>query len=436
MNYTIKFNVPSNVKAIFRSLKYRNYRLYFVGQGISLIGTFMQQVALCWLVYRLTNSPLLLGIVGFASQIPIFIFSPFAGVIADRHNRRSMLIIIQISLIIQASILSYLVLSGHIQVWHIIILSVMRGIIDSVDMPIRQSFTVEMIENREDLSNAIAMNSIMMNMARIIGPSMTGLLIASAGEGVCFLLNAIGGIPVLISLLAMKIMSQPIKSNGRHIFSELLEGFRYVFDCSPIKYILLLVSLVSVAGVPYQILMPVFAVDIFHGGPHTLGILMAMPGLGALIGAVYLASRKTFLGLKTVIAVAAGLLGISLMCFSFSSVLWISMIILIFSGGGLIVQMASSNTVLQTLVEEEKRGRVTSFYIMFYVGLTPFGNLLAGGLTSKIGAPTTLLLGGLCCLIGAILFTIKLPLIRKKAHEIYVKKGVISKVAKGMQSAT
>lgn len=435
MNYTIRFTVPSNVKAIFRSLKYRNYRLFFGGQGISLIGTFMQQVALGWLVYRLTNSPLLLGIVGFTSQIPIFLFSPFAGVIADKHNRRNMLIITQILSFVQASILSYLVLSGHMQVWHIIILSAMRGIIDSFDMPIRQSFIVEMLENRGDLGNAIALNSIMINVARLIGPSIGGLLIASAGEGLCFLLNAISCIPVLISLLAMKITVQPIKSNGRHVFLELVEGFRYAFNCAPIRYVLLLVGLSSLAGVPYQVLMPVFARDVFHGGANTLGFLLAMTGAGALVGAVYLASRKTVFGLKTVIAVAAGLLGAGLIGFSFSRILWVSMIILIFSGGGLIVQMASSNTVLQTLVEEDKRGRIASLYIMFYTGITPFGNLLAGGLTSKIGAPATLFGGGLCCLIGAILFTIKLPLIREKARDIYVKKGIIPEVAKGIQSA-
>jgi MFS family permease len=430
-----KPNKAANLKFIFRSLKNRNYRLFFGGQSISLIGTWMQQVAVAWLLYRLTNSSLILGIAGFVGQIPTFLFSPFAGVFADRHNRSSMLVVTQILSLVQASILSFLILIKHIQVWHIITLSTMLGIINSFDIPIRQAFTIEMIENREDLSNAIALNSSMVNAARLIGPSIAGILIASVGEGMCFLLNAISYIPVIASLLIMKIAKNTIKSNNRHILLELKEGFGYAFNFSPIKYILLLLALVSLMGVPYQVLMPVFARDIFHGGPHTLGFLVAMSGIGSLMGAIYLASRKSVLGLGKIIAWAAGLFGIGIVAFAFSKVLWIAMLILLFTGFGMMVQMAASNTVLQTIVDEDKRGRIMSFYTMAFMGMVPFGSLLAGSLACKIGAPKTLFVGGLCCIIGAIIFTVKLPLIRLKVHHIYARKGIIPEVAKGIQSA-
>jgi MFS family permease len=395
----------------------------------------MQQVAIGWLVYRMTNSPFLLGAVGFVGQIPTFLFSPFAGVFADRHNRRTMLVITQTLSMLQALILSLLILTKTIQVWHIMVLSAMLGIINSFDIPIRQAFTVEMIESREDLSNAIALNSSMVNGARLIGPSIAGILIASVGEGVCFLLNAVSYIPVIASLLAMKIAQNTAKSKTRRIFRELKEGFNYAFNFFPIKIILMLLALISLVGVPYQILMPVFARDIFHGGPHTLGFLVAMSGVGALAGALYLAARKSVVGLGRVIALTSGLFGFGIIAFSLSRVLWISLAILLLSGFGMMVQMASSNTVLQTIVEEDKRGRVMSFYTMSFMGMSPFGSLLAGSLASKIGAPNTLLLGGLCCVAGALIFTTKLRSIREKIHPIYARKGIIPEVAEGIQSA-
>ncbi len=435
----MKFNrirfESNNFKFIFRALQHRNYRLFFGGQSISLIGTWMQQVAVSWLVYRLTNSPFLLGIVGFVGQIPTFLFSPFGGVIADRHNRRRMLVITQTLAMVQALILSLLILTKHIQVWHIIVLSAMLGIINSFDIPIRQAFTVEMIENREDLGNAIALNSSMVNAARLIGPSIAGILIASVGEGICFLLNSISYLAVIASLLAMTISPKLARPQARHIFHELKEGFSYAFNFFPIRSILILLALISLMGVPYQVLMPVFARDIFHAGPHTFGVLVAMSGLGALAGAVYLAARKSVLGLVRIIALTSGLFGIGIMAFSLSRVLWISMLILLFSGFGMMVQMASSNTVLQTIVEEDKRGRVMSFYTMSFMGMAPFGSLLAGGLASRIGAPNTLLLGGLCCVIGAFIFAMKIPAIKKNVRPIYAKKGIIPEIAKGIQSA-
>lgn len=423
-------------KLIFRALTHRNYRLFFSGQIISLTGTWMQQVAVGWLVYRMTNSPFLLGIVGFVGQIPTFLFTPFAGVIADRHNRRSMLLITQTLAMCQALILALLILTRHIQVWQIIVLSAVLGAINSFDIPIRQAFTVEMIENREDLGNAIALNSSMVNAARLIGPSIAGLLIASVGEGICFLLNAISYLAVIASLILMKIAPKKIHASAKHIFYELKEGFRYAFNFSPIRSILLLLGLISLVGVPYQVLMPIFARDIFHGGPAALGFLVGMSGVGALAGAIYLAARKTVLGLGRIIALSSGLFGVGIIAFSFSHVLGISMLLLLACGFGMMVQMASCNIILQTIVEEDKRGRIMSFYTMSFMGMAPFGSLLAGSLASKIGAPHTLLIGGSGCIIGAALFAAKLPSLRKEIHPIYAKKGIIPEVAKGIQSAT
>ena len=314
-------------KHVFRALKHRNYRLFFGGQSISLVGTWMQQIALSWLVYRLTNSPFLLGIVGFIGQIPTFLFSPFAGVFADRHNRRNMLVVTQALSLVQALVLTFLILTNNIHVWQIVLLSGLLGIINSFDIPIRQSFTVEMVENREDLANAIALNSSMVNAARLIGPSIAGILIATVGEGMCFLLNAISYVPVIISLLLMKVPKKDVNSQARDIFLELKEGVSYAFNFSPIKHILLLLALVSLMGVPYQVLMPVFAKDIFHGGAHTLGFLVAMSGIGALIGAIYLAARKSVLGLSRIIVYSAAFFGLGIIAFSLSRLLWFSMLL-------------------------------------------------------------------------------------------------------------
>jgi len=389
-----------------------------------------------WLVYRLTNSPFLLGVVGFTGQIPTFLFSPFAGVFADRHNRRNMLVVTQALSLIQASILAFLILTGNIKVWQIVLLSGLLGIVNSFDIPIRQAFTVEMVENREDLPNAIALNSSMVNAARLIGPSIAGILIAISGEGVCFFLNAISYLPVIWSLLSMKVVKKDVKPQASHIFLELKEGVSYAFNSSPIMAILALLALVSLMGVPYQILMPVFAKDIFHGGPYTLGFLVAMSGVGALAGAIYLAARKSVLGLNRIIAYTSALFGLGIIAFSLSRLLWLSMLLLLLCGFGMMVQMASSNIVLQTIVDEDKRGRIMSFYTMSFIGMSPFGSLLAGSLASKIGATNTLLFGGASCIIGAVIFALKLPSLRKKIHPIYAKKGIIPEVAKGIQSAT
>ncbi|MDD5746386.1 MAG: MFS transporter [Candidatus Omnitrophica bacterium] len=422
--------------SIFRALHYKNYRLFFSGQVISLIGTWMQQVALSWLVYRLTNSALLLGVVGFFSQLPGLLFTVFAGVIADRYNRHRMLIVTQSLAMVQAFVLSILVLTNTIQIWHIVLLSTLLGLVNAFDIPIRQSFTIEMIDRKEDLGNAIALNSSIFNMARLIGPSIAGIIIAVAGEGVCFLINALSYLAVIASLMMMTIHKRKPKSRETHILEELREGWRYTFGFGPIRAILLLLATVSMIGVPYQILMPVFARDILHGGPRTLGFLMAMAGIGALAGALFLARRKSVLGLEKMIAGAACIFGIGITIFSFSRVVGLSMLIILFCGFGIMIQMASSNTILQTIVDEDKRGRIMSFYTLAFTGMVPFGSLFAGGVASKIGAPSTLLISGLLCIIASCLFARKLPALRKEMHPVYVRKGIIPEVATGLQATT
>lgn len=399
---------------VFRALQSPNYRLFFIGQSISLTGTWMQQVAMSWLVYRLTNSAFLLGAVAFTTQIPAFVFSLFAGVIADRYSRRRVLIITQVLALVQALILTILVFTNTVVFWHIIVLSICLGIVNAFDVPVRHSFTVDMIERKEDLSNAIALNSTMFNIARLLGPSFAGVLIAAVGEGVCFLLNTFSYFAVLISLLAMRLPRRHAKPAQSHVFTELKNGFHYVWNHAAIKNILFLSGLLTLMGVPYQIFMPIFAKDIFHGGPRTLGFLTAMAGMGALIGAIYLAARKSVIGLGKVIAVTAGIFGCGLMIFSLSHVLWFSAAMTLIMGFSFMVEMASSNTVLQTVTDETKRGRVMSFYTLAFMGMAPFGSLLGGSLAHKIGAPLTLLCGGMCCVIGALLFSRKVSLVRDK----------------------
>jgi len=378
-----------------------------------------------WLVYRLTNSAFLLGLVGFTSQIPIFLLTPFAGVLADRMNRRRVLVVTQTLAMIQAFVLTTLVLTGTTAVWQIVCLSVFLGVVDAFDMPIRQSFMVEIVE-RKDLSSAIALNSSIVNCAQLLGPSIAGIVIASTGEGVCFLLNGVSYLFVIGSLIAMKITRKQTEKSGTRVLQETKEGFSYAFGFAPIKLILLLLALTSLVGIPYRVMMPVFARDILQGGPHTLGFLMAGAGVGALAGSIYLASRRSTPGLEKWIALAAGLFGIGLVGFSHSHVFWLSLVLVLLTGFGMMVQMASSNTVLQTVVEEDRRGRVMSLYAMAIRGMAPFGSLLVGGAASKIGAPNTLMISGLLCILGSILFAKELPVLREMVRPIYAKIGVLS----------
>ena len=431
-----KTRVASGLRLSLRALEHRNFQLFFGGQSISLIGTWMQRIALGWLVYHMTNSPFLLGVVGFAGQIPTFLLAPFAGVFADRWNRHRILIVTQSLAMVQALVLSLLVLTGTVVIWHIMVLSIFLGTINAFDTPARQSFMVEMVEKKEDLSNAIALNSSMVNVARLLGPSLAGILISVVGEGLCFLLNGVSYLAVIAALLAMKIKKRETKHQASKVWAGLREGFAYAFGFSPIGAVLLLLALMSFMGMPYTILMPVFARDVLHGGPHTLGFLMGASGVGALGGALYLASRKSVLGLGRLISVATALFGIGLVAFSHSRLLALSIPLMFITGFGMIVEMAASNTVLQTIVEDDKRGRIMSFFTMAFMGMTPFGSLFAGFLASRIGAPNTLLIGGLACLAGAAAFALKLPALREVARPVYVKMGIIPEVVSGIQSAT
>lgn len=423
----------SGVGFIFRALHYRNYRLYFGGQGLSLIGTWMQRIAISWLVYRLTNSVFLLGFVGFATQMPTFLMGPIAGVVADRWNRYHIMIITQILAMTQALIFAFLVLTNLIEVWHIIVLGAVLGVINSFDTPSRQALVVDMIEDREDLGNAIALNSSMVNSARLIGPSIAGVLIAAFGEGICFLINGLSYIAVIAALLAMRLNILDNRRAAKSVFSHFKEGFGYAFGFPPIRSVLILIALISLMGMPYTVLMPIFAKDILGGGANTLGFLMASAGAGALTGAIYLASRKSVLGLGRVVPLAAAVFGIGLIFFSMSRVVWLSMGLLFFTGMGMMVQMAASNTILQTIVDDDKRGRVMSFYAMSFFGMVPLGNLLAGSVASKIGAPWTLVIGGVTCMTGAAIYLRRLPVYRKMVRPIYMRKGIIPEVARALQ---
>lgn len=420
---------------MFRSLKYKNFRLFFGGQSLSLIGTWIQRIATPWLVYSLTDSAFLLGVVGFAGQIPTFILGPFAGVVSDRLNRYHILIATQILAMIQALVLAILTLTGHIQIWHIIVLSVLLGIVNAFDVPARQSLFVEMVDKKEDLGNAIALNSTMVNLARLIGPSIAGILIASTGEGICFLLNSGSFLFVIISLLMMNLHLKKRQSSGHNVMKELKDGIRYTFGFKPIKAIILLLSLVSLMGMPYTVLMPVFAKEVLHGGSHTYGFLMGATGIGALSGAMYLASKKSVLGLGRLIPFSSMVFGAGLIAVSLSRYLPLSLFIMIFIGAGMMLQLAASNTIVQTIVEDDKRGRVMSLFSMAFMGTAPFGSFIAGSLATYIGVPNTMLIGGTVCIIGAAVFARKLPELRQAVRPVYVKMGILPELATGLQKA-
>ena len=410
---------------IVRALHHRNYRLYSYGQGISLIGTWAQRVAVAWLVYRLTGSALMLGLIGFVGDIPAVLFAPIAGVLADRWNRYRLIIILQFLAMLQAVVLVVLLLIDLVAVWHLIALTLFSGLLISFEVPIRQSFIIELIERREDLGNAVALNSSLVNGARLIGPSIAGILIATVGEGICFLFNAVSYVAVIGCFVAMNIKPQQRPAKESQLVGELKQGVRYVFGFPPMRSILLLLGLISLMGVPYQILMPVFAKDILQGGPSVLGFLMGCSGAGAFLGAIYLASRRTVVGLETFIAVATGIFGIGLLAFSLSSFLWLSLVLMVVTGFGMIAQMASCNTMLQSLSEDDKRGRVMSFYTIAYRGMYPVGSLLAGFLASRIGAPATLFLGGVCVLAGGAWYARSLPAMREAIRPVFAGLGFL-----------
>ena len=415
------------LKSTYRSLQHRNYRLFFGGQSISLMGTWMQQITVSWLAFRLTHSAVILGVIGFSSRISIFLLAPFAGVLIDRWDRHRILIVTQIFSMIQALTLALLVLTDRIAVWHIIVLSLILGLINCLDQPTRQTFVRDMVENEEDLGNAIALNSSMNTAARLVGPSVAGILIATVGEGICFLLNGLSFIAVIMSLWAMKITVKKREMQKTTVWRGLKTGLAYASGFPPIRSILLLLSLISLMAMPYTVLMPVFARDILHGDAHTYGFLVAASGCGAFIAAIYLASRQTVIGLLRMIVVNSMLFGLGLIIFSLSRVLWLSLLMMLLIGFGMMLAPASCNTVIQTIVEEDKRGRVMSLFSMAFFGMIPFGSLLAGSLADKIGAPGTIMISGISCILGAIMFATRLPNIKTFIRPIYISKGIILK---------
>ncbi len=426
---------PQGIRFMLRALRYKNYRLFFGGQIVSLMGTWMTSTATSWLVYRLTGSALLLGLVGFCSQMPAFILLPFAGLVVDRVNRRKLLLITQILSMIQSFALAILTLGHWITMPWLLVLSAFQGLINAFDMPGRHSFVVEMIEDKKDLGNAIALNSSLFNMARLLGPAIGGMIIAAWGEGWCFLIDGFSYVAVILALLALVVKPHPVSQKSGNALTQFKEGWQYAAKSKPIRSMIGLLALVSLMGVPYTVLMPVFAKTILGGGPHTLGFLMAAIGAGALLGALWLAARQSVRGLARVILYATAAFGVGLIAFSFSHTLWLSLILLVMVGCGFMLQSASSNTILQTIVEDDKRGRIMSLFVMAFMGTVPFGSLLAGSLSQSLGAPNTLRIGGLCCIAGFFWFNKQLPEIRKSIRPIYVQLGIIREIADGLETS-
>jgi MFS family permease len=407
------------------ALRSRNYQLFFAGQGISLIGTWMTQLATVWLVYHLTNSALMLGIVGFTSQIPNLLLTPFGGVLVDRFPRQRILIVTQILAMVQSLTLAALALSGVIQIWHLLVLSLFQGTINAADAPARQAIVTELVDRPEDLANAIAINSTMFNGARLIGPAIGGLLIARVGEAYCFLIDGVSYIAVITALLAMRFKPKKMPVITGSPLERIKDGFDYAFGCPPIRAILLLSAIVSFLGMQYTVLVPVFADKILKGDAQTLGFLMAASGVGAVCGGLYLVTRKTVVGLGKLIVLGPALLGTGLIVFSLSRYLPLSLLAMLSIGLGTILQIASGNTVLQTIIDDDKRGRVMSIYTMSFLGVVPFGNLLGGTLADRIGVTPTLIFAGSACLLGSFYFNRQLPALGKIVREIYHRKGII-----------
>jgi MFS family permease len=414
----------SRWQVALRALRHRNFQLFFSGQLISLIGTWMQSVAQSWLVYRLTGSALLLGSVGFASQIPVFLFAPLGGMTADRFNRRHIVISTQTAAMVLAFILAALTLTHAIdrRVWLIFVLAALLGVVNAFDIPGRQSFLVDMV-GRDDLMNAIALNSSMFNGARVIGPAIAGILVAKIGEGWCFFANAVSYIAVIVGLLLMRVQS-PARTAMASPLEHMMEGFRFAERTAPIRALLLLLGLVSLVGMPYVVLMPIFADQILHGGARGLGILMGATGVGALLGALTLAFREGVKGLGRWVAWCCAGFGASLVVFALSQTFWISVILLLPVGYTMMLQMACSNTLIQVMVPDALRGRVMAVYSMMFMGMAPIGALFGGALADRLGAPLTVAVGGLACLVGAGWFALHLPKIRVEARRLIVAQAV------------
>jgi MFS family permease len=418
---------------MLRSLRHRNYQLFFGGQLISLIGTWMQSVAQSWLVYRLTGSSLLLGLVGFSSQIPVFLLAPIGGAAADRGSRHRIILATQTSAMLLAFGLAALTLAGRVSVEHIFVFSALLGVVNAFDIPARQSFVVEMV-GKEDLINAIALNSSMFNGARVVGPAVAGILVSAIGEGFCFFANGVSFLAVIASLVAMRVTPRAPGQRRASALADIAEGFRFVANTPAIRALLLLLGLVSLAAMPYAVLMPIFADRILHGGPRGLGLLMGASGIGALLGALTLAARKQLKGLARWVALACAGFGASLVLFALSRLFWLSALLLVPTGFAMMVQMAGSNTLVQTMVPDALRGRVMSVYSMMFMGMAPFGALLSGALANHIGAPATVGVGGGVCLVGAAVFGSRLPSLREGARRLILAQQAAGADPKGKAS--
>jgi MFS family permease len=406
-------------RPIVRALAHRNYQLFFSGQLVSLVGTWMQNVAQSWLVYRLTGSSLLLGLVGFAGQIPVFLLAPVGGSLADVRNRHRIIVATQTAAMTLAFSLAALTLTGHVRIWHIFVLASLLGLVNAFDIPARQAFLVDMV-GKEDLLNAIALNSSMVNGARILGPAVAGVLVGTVGEGWCFFGNAVSYLAVIAGLLAMRVGPVPRAARRGSALGHVAEGFHYSARTAPIRALLLLLGLVSLMGMPYATLMPIFADRILHGGPRGMGLLMGATGVGALAGALALASRTNYHGLGRWVTFASGGFGLSLIAFSCSHRFWLSAALLVPVGFSMMVEMSASNTLIQIMVPDRLRGRVMAVYSMMFMGMAPFGALLAGSLAERLTAPGTVAFGGAMCLAGSVVFGLRLPALRAEGRRLIV----------------
>jgi MFS family permease len=406
------------LQTAFGALTHRNFQLFFAGQLVSLTGTWMQSVAQSWLVYRLTGSAVLLGAVAFAGQLPGFLFAPVGGAVADKSSRRSILVATQISAMLLAAVLALLTLSGAVAVWHVFALAALGGVVNAFDFPARQAFVIDMV-GREDLMNAIALNSTAVNGARLVGPAMAGLLVAAVGEGWCFSFNAVSYIPVVIGLSLMRVsFAKRAVAASAPALASILEGFRFVGRTSPIRALMILLGLLSLLGLPYTVLMPVFADRVFGAGPGGLGMLMGAAGTGALLGALVLVARRGVRGMGRWVAFSSAGFGAGLIAFSWARPLWLACLVLVPVGFAMMIQIASSNTLIQAMVPDNLRGRVMAVYSMMFLGAAPLGAMLAGVLAGQLGAPLTVTLGGAGCIAAAVVFTLRLPALRREARRL------------------
>jgi MFS family permease len=425
-----------NLHPLLRSLAHRNYRLYFIGQGVSLVGTWMQQIAMSWLVFQLTQSSLQLSIVLFAGQVPALFLSPVGGVLVDRWNRHRVLLVTQTLAMVQAFLLALLTWTGRIDVWQLILLSLFLGVVNTFDMTTRQAFLSELVTHRTDLANAIALNSSLVNGARLIGPTLAGIILAQTSADVCFLLNGLSYLAVLLALLAIRLKQTRHERPTVSLWQGLREGFAYVSGFAPIRTLLLLLGVSSMAGTSYTVLLPEFTVRRLGGDARTLAFLTAASGLGALTGALLLASRKSVLGLGRWILQALTLLGLGLLAFAFVADFKLALLVLFAIGLGMMIEMAASNTLLQTIAAEDKRGRVMSFYTMAFLGMAPLGSLLTGVLSAWLGPSITLLINGLFCLAGAVFFALNLPRLRALVRPIYARLEILPPITSGIAAAS